>query len=382
MLGLVSLFTDMSSELVHSLLPVFMAGTLGASALIIGTVEGAAEGLALVVKVFSGYLSDVFGRRKPLVVLGYSLAALTKPLFPLAGSISWVLGARLLDRVGKGIRGAPRDALVADITPESIRGAAFGLRQALDTVGAIAGPALAIGFMLIYAGAIRTALWAAVVPGFIAVAILVFAVSEPDRKAAPVAARLPFSRAGLRSLGARYWRIVLVGALLTLARFTEAFLVLRASNLGLSNTWVPLVMIVMSLVYTLASYPAGKWSDSNGRRRVLGAGVVALLAADVVLALATDPMWLMAGVSLWGLHMGLTQGTLSTLIADVAPGNLRGTAFGVFNLVSGVVLLAGSAAAGELWDVFGAAAPFWAGAGLALLGLAAVLTLPKPAARS
>jgi MFS family permease len=378
-LGIVSLLTDMSSEFIHALLPVFLFGTLGASALAIGLIEGAAEGLALATKVFSGYLSDVFGRRKPLIVLGYGLAALTKPLFPLAASVHWVLGARLLDRVGKGIRGAPRDALVADVTPKEIRGAAFGMRQALDTVGGFAGPLLAIGAMLYFVGDIRAALWIAVVPGVVAVALLLFAVREPERTKR-VAAKLPLSREGLRRLGGTYWKLVAIGSLLTFARSTEAFLVLRGSNLGLSNTLVPLVLVVMSLVYTLAAYPAGKWSDQGGRRPLLVAGMLVLAVADVVLALAGGLVGLFAGIALWGLHMGLTQGLFAAYIADLAPGELRGTAFGVFNLATGFVLLLASALSGFVWDAFSPAATFWMGGALALVGAAALFALPRRAA--
>ncbi len=376
-LGIVSLLTDMSSEFIHALLPVFLAGTLGASALAIGLIEGAAEGLALATKVFSGYLSDVMGRRKPLIVLGYGLAALTKPLFPLAGSVHWVLGARLLDRVGKGIRGAPRDALIADVTSKEVRGAAFGMRQALDTVGGFAGPLLAIGAMLHFAGEIRSALWIAVVPGLVAVGLLVFVLREPESAPGRVAAKLPLSREGLGRLGGAYWRLVALGSLLTFARSTEAFLVLRGSNLGLSNTLVPLVLVAMSLVYTLAAYPAGKWSDSGGRRPLLIAGMMVLALADVVLALAGGLFALFAGIALWGLHMGLTQGLFAAYIADLAPGELRGTAFGVFNLATGVVLLAASALSGLLWDVVSPAATFWMGATLAVIGAAALFALPK-----
>ena len=376
-LGIVSLLTDMSSEFIHSLLPVFMAGTLGASALMIGLIEGAAEGLALATKVFSGYLSDVLGRRKPLVVLGYGLAALTKPLFPLAGSVHWVLGARLLDRVGKGIRGAPRDALIADVTPKEVRGAAFGMRQSLDTVGGFAGPLMAIAAMAYFVGDIRSALWIAVVPGFVAVALLVFAVREPESAPGRVAARLPLSREGLRRLGGTYWRLVAIGSLLTFARSTEAFLVLRGSNLGLSNTLVPLVLVAMSLVYTVAAYPAGKWSDQGGRRPLLIAGMLVLAIADVVLATASGMVGLFAGIALWGLHMGLTQGLFAAYIADLAPGELRGTAFGVFNLATGVVLLAASALSGLVWDQFSPATTFWMGAGLAVVGAAALFALPR-----
>ncbi len=375
-LGFVSLFTDMGSEMVHALLPVLLVGTLGASALTVGLIEGAAEALVLITKVFSGYISDAFGRRKPLVLLGYGLAALVKPLFPLAGSLGMVVSARMLDRLGKGIRGAPRDAMVADMSPAEVRGAAFGLRQSMDTVGAVLGPLLAVGLMALFLGNIRAVLWVAVLPGLVAVALLVFAVREPPHEHKP--ARLPITRAGLASLGPAFWRIAIVGGLLSLARFSEAFLILRGAQLGLSNTYVPLVLVVMSVVYTLAAYPAGVLSDRWSRRGLLGLGMVALIAADGVLALATSPTAVFVGAALWGLHMGLTQGLLAAMIADATPAAYRGTAFGVFSLIAGLALLVASAVAGALWDWQSPQATFFAGAALAAVALIAVRTLPAP----
>lgn len=375
-LGLVSLFTDLGSEMVHSLLPVFLVGTLGASALVVGLIDGLAEALALATKVFSGWISDAVGRRKPLVLLGYGLAAATKPLFPLAGSVGWVLGARLLDRFGKGIRGAPRDALVADITPPELRGAAYGLRQSMDTLGAVLGPLAAIGLMLAFAGDVRTVLWFAVLPGIVAVAIIVFLVREPERAAGHAKPRMPLSRAALAQLGGDYWRVVLLGALLALARGTEAFLVLRASSLGVADAWVPLVMVGMSLAFTGVAYPAGRWSDRADRRVVLACGLALLCVADLVLALADGWLALGLGVALWGAHMGFTQGVFSALVADAAPGPLRGTAFGFFNLLSGLAILVAGVAAGFAMDRFGAPAPFWLGAGLSLLALPLLVLLP------
>ena len=374
-LGFVSLFTDMGSEMVHSLLPVFLAGTLGASALVIGLIEGTAEALVLITKVFSGYISDAYGRRKPLVLLGYGLAAVVKPLFPLAGSVGMVVTARLLDRLGKGIRGAPRDALVADMAPPEIRGAAFGLRQSMDTVGAVFGPLLAVGLMTLFLGNIRTVLWFAVLPALVAVALLVFAVREPAHVIKP--ARLPITREGLASLGRPFWLVVLVGGLLSLARFSEAFLILRGAQLGLSNTYVPLVLVVMSVAYTASAYPAGILSDRRGRRGLFGTGMVVLVLADVLLATSTRPAMVFVGAGLWGLHMGLTQGLLATMVADTAPPNYRGTGFGVFSLFAGVALLMASIIAGLLWDQMGAASTFAAGGIFALLTLCALPLLPR-----
>ena len=370
-LGFVSLLMDVSSEMVHSLLPLFMVGTLGASALVVGLIEGLAEATALIVKVFSGVLSDWWGQRKRLAVLGYALGALTKPLFALAPGIGTVLTARLLDRVGKGVRGAPRDALVADLAPPNMRGAAFGLRQSLDTVGALLGPLLAVGLMLLWANDFRAVFWVAVVPGLLAVVLLVVGVREPER-AAGVRRENPIRRENLRRLGHAYGWVVALGAVFTLARFSEAFLVLRAEQSGVPLALVPLVMVAMNLVYAASAYPFGRLADRMDHRLLLALGLVVLMAADLVLA--ADAHWttLLAGVALWGLHMGMTQGLLATMVAEVAPADLRGTAFGFFNLVSGVALLLSSAIAGLLWDQWGARFTFVAGAafgGLALLGL-------------
>jgi len=369
-LGFVSLFMDTSSELVHSLLPVFLVSVLGASMTSVGLIEGVAEATALVTKIFSGTLSDYLGRRKALTVLGYGLAAVTKPLFPLAGSVGLVLTARIIDRIGKGIRGAPRDALVADLSPPHLRGASFGLRQALDTVGAFAGPVIAIVAMGLMANDMRAVFWIAVIPALASMVILLAFVNEPDRRADAGPTRVPIRLADIKTLSSAYWAVVTVGAILTLARFSEAFLVLRASGTGLAITFVPLVLVVMNVAYAASAYPAGVWSDRAGRRVVLLAGVGVLVLADVVLAMASTLWIVMVGVFLWGLHMGLTQGLLATMVTDTAPATLRGTAFGAFNLVSGVAMLAASVLAGLLWDRFGATGTFMAGAVFSLISLA------------
>lgn len=368
-LGFVSLFMDTSSELVHSLLPVFLVSVLGASMTSVGLIEGVAEATALVTKIFSGTLSDYLGRRKGLTVLGYGLAAVTKPLFPMAGSVGMVLTARFIDRIGKGIRGAPRDALVADLSPPHLRGASFGLRQALDTVGAFAGPVVAVVAMGLLANDIRAVFWIAVIPALMSMAILLAFVNDPDRRAGGRTIRVPLRLADVKTLSPGYWAVVTVGAVLTLARFSEAFLVLRASGTGLAITFVPLVLIVMNIAYATSAYPAGVWSDRADRRVVLLAGVAVLVLADVVLALASTIRLVMVGVFLWGLHMGLTQGLLATMVTDTAPATLRGIAFGAFNLVSGIAMLAASVLAGLLWDRFGPTGTFAAGAMFSLISL-------------
>lgn len=376
MLGFVSLLMDVSSELIHSLLPVFLVTSLGVGALTVGLIEGAAEATALIVKVFSGVLSDYWGRRKPLAVLGYGLGALSKPLFALATTSGMVLGARLIDRVGKGIRGAPRDALLADLAPASVRGAAFGLRQSLDTVGAFVGPLLAVGLMLLWANDFRAVFWVAIIPGFLSVALLIVGVREPQRPrdADPVN---PIRRENLKQLSRAYWWVVAVGAMFTLARFSEAFLVLRAADGGLPIAYTPFVLIGMNVVYALAAYPFGQLSDRVSHSKLLAAGIVVLVAADAALAASTHWISLALGIGLWGLHMGITQGLLARMVADTAPVALRGTAFGFFNLVSGVAMLIASALAGWLWDAFGASWTFVAGGGLAAVALLAMLFRPR-----
>jgi MFS family permease len=371
-LGFVSLLMDVSSELIHSLLPVFMFTALGISAFSIGLIEGAAEATALIVKVFSGVLSDWWGRRKPLAVLGYGLGALSKPLFALAGGAGLVVAARLMDRVGKGIRGAPRDALVADLAPPDMRGAAFGLRQSLDTVGAFLGPLLAMGLMLLWANDFRAVFWVAVIPAFLSVALLIFGVQEPERNAEGARVN-PIRRENLRRLPVAYWWVVGIGAIFTLARFSEAFLVLRAAQGGLPLAFTPLVLIAMNVVYAASAYPLGKLADSMSHASLLAAGLVVLIAADA--ALAWDGHWLAVwlGVVLWGLHLGMTQGLLAAMIADTAPADLRGTAYGFFNLASGIALLVASALAGLLWDSFGAAFTFVAGGIFSMLALVAIV---------
>jgi MFS family permease len=372
-LGFVSLFMDLSSELVHSLLPVFLVGTLGASALTVGLIEGVAEATALIVKIFSGAISDFIGRRKSLLLIGYGLAALTKPLFPLAVSAEMVFTARLLDRIGKGIRGAPRDALVADVAPPAIRGACFGLRQSMDTVGAFLGPALAIVLMAWFHDDIPRVLWFAVVPALVAVGLLVTGVSEPPHDMPAQRFRSPIRLEAVQRFSSAYWWVVAVGAVFTLARFSEAFLVLRAQQVGLSVTWVPLVMVVMALFYTLSAYPAGTWSDRIPRTTMLSAGLVLLVLADIVLAHAASVALALCGVALWGLHMGFSQGILAALVADTTPQELKGTAFGVFNLVSGLSMLLASGIAGWLWQAHGAAVAFYAGAAFSSAALLLLL---------
>lgn len=370
-LGFVSMLMDISSEMIHSLLPLFMVSSLGASSTMIGLIEGAAEATTMLVKVFSGSLSDYLGKRKWLAVLGYSMSALSKPLFALAPGIGLVFSARLADRIGKGIRGAPRDALIADICPAQSRGAAFGLRQSLDTIGAFLGPLIAVGLMLLWANNFRQIFWLAVLPALLAVLLLVFYVEEPDTQKKRMLS-YPISRANLQRLGPNYWSVVLLGAVFTLARFSDAFLILRAQQVGVPIALVPLVMVAMNVVYAACAYPFGKLSDQINRVHLLAAGLLVLILADLVLAYSQHWLALLLGVCLWGLHMGMTQGLLAAMVAATAPADLRGTAFGFFYLISGVALLIASAVAGVLWDHYGAQFTFYAGAGFCLMSLLAL----------
>ena len=372
MLGFVSLLMDISSEMIHALLPLFMVGTLGMSVALVGLLAGLAEATALTRKVVSGVISDWFGKRKPLAVLGYGLGAATKPLFALATGPGMIFTARLLDRVGKGIRGAPRDALVADIAPPEQRGAAFGLRQSLDTVGAFLGPLLAVGLMLLWANDFRAVFAVAIIPAALCVALLVLGVQEPERPAGAPRVN-PISQASLQRLPRAYWWVVGVGAVFTLARFSEAFLVLRAEQVGIALALVPLVMVAMNAVFSVTAYPFGKLSDRVSHRRLLLAGLAVLVLADVVLAASTHWTGLLLGVALWGVHMGMTQGLLAAMVADTAPADLRGTAYGFFNLMSGLAMLAASVVAGLLWQYWGPAWTFGAGAMFSAVAMAALL---------
>ncbi len=379
-LGFVSMFMDVSSEMIHGLLPVFLVGTLGVSAATLGWIEGVAESTASIAKLFSGTLSDRFGKRRPLMLLGYGLAAITKPLFPLAGSAATVFAARFIDRIGKGIRGAPRDAYVADVTAPEQRGAAYGLRQSLDTVGAFAGPLIAIALMLMWNDDLRRVLWIAVIPAFIALAILFVWVREPERHLAAGLTRVnPLASHDWKRFPSSFWKLLVVVALFTLMRFSEAFLVLRGQDAGLTATYAPLALVVMSGVYMLSAWPAGILSDRLPRLGMLVVGCLVMLGADVLLAFGDGRIAVLLGIGLWGLHMGLTEGLLAAYVADDAPEDLRGSAFGAMNLVRGVLLLFASAGAGALWTHGGPRETFLAGAAMAVITtFAAIALLQRP----
>ncbi|WP_419421647.1 MFS transporter (plasmid) [Legionella sp. D16C41] len=374
-LGFVSLLSDIASEMIHSLLPIFMVSVLGASALTVGLMEGIAESTALMVRVFSGAMSDYLHKRKMLAVLGYGIGAISKPMFAIASTVGLVFVARIFDRIGKGIRGAPRDALVADIAPSTMLGAAFGLRQSLDTVGAFIGPLLALVLMIFLGNSFRAVFWVAVIPGILSVVVLWLAVQEPKQSTKTKKIN-PIHWRELQRLSMRYWWVVVIGGIFTLARFSEAFLLLRAQQMGLAITWMPLILIAMNLIYSISAYPFGKLADMISHNKLLIIGLVILIVADLMLAFGNSLTWVFIGVCLWGLHMGATQGLLATMVADTAPTDLRGTAFGFFSLLNGIAMLIASGIAGLLWDQLGSAFTFKTGALFCLLALLGIAIMP------
>ncbi len=370
-LGMVSLLTDISSEMIHSVLPLFLVSQLGAAVLTVGLIEGIAEATASVVKVFSGALSDYLGKRKALAVLGYGLSTFVKPLFFFATSPAWVLVARFADRVGKGIRVAPRDALVADTTPVSMRGAAYGLRQSLDTVGAFLGPLTAFGLLAIAPQNFRLIFALALIPGFLAVSLLVAGIQEPEGKTAQPKTN-PLRWEALGTLGSKYWFLLAIALLFNLGNSSDAFLLLRAQQSGIGAAFVPLTLVVMNVFYSLSAYPAGVLSDRIGRLELLVSGFLIYALAYLGFAFVQQPWQVWGLFALYGLHLGLSQGILLALIADTVPLELRGTAFGFLNLVVGIALLPASLLAGYLWESVAPSATFIAGsffAVLAVLGL-------------
>lgn len=370
-LGFISLFMDVSSEMIHALLPLFLTTTLGASVIVVGIIDGIAESTASIAKVFSGYISDKIGRRKPMILVGYGLGAISKPLFAIASASMIILGARFADRIGKGLRGAPRDALVADVTPSEIRGRAYGVRQSLDTVGAFVGPLIAIALMALLSNDMRAVFWLALIPALIAVLLVIFGVE--DRSVGDTRKGPPIRLGDLKRLNVGFWHVAALGVVFSLARFSEAFLVLKANAEGLPLALAPLVLVVMNVVYALGAAPAGAVSDRTSPRTLLFWGLIALFAADMALAFGPGLWGIFLGIALWGAHMALTQGLLTKLVADHAPDDLRGSAFGFFNLATGVTLLIASVVAGTLWETIGSQATFVAGGMFALVASAMLL---------
>lgn len=366
-LGFVSLLMDISSEMIHALLPLFMAGTLGASAIWIGLVEGIGEGTALIAKVFSGVVADRFGHKKRLVFVGYFLGVISKPVFALAGSMPVVLAARFFDRIGKGLRGAPRDAIVADVTDESIRGAAYGLRQSLDAAGAFVGPLLATLLLLLWTENLRSIFWIALIPGAACLALILFGVED---NVTPTVNTKRIARKDLKIvMTPAFVQLVILGTLFSLARFSNAFIVLRAADIGIEHAWIPMTLVLMNIAFSLSSYPFGKLADTLNPMKLLALGMVLLVLANLLFAYAANYRILAAGIVLFGMHLGATQGIFSTIISEIAPSEVRATAFGIFNFFSGLALLASGLVAGSLWEYMGAQYCFGGGVVFALITL-------------
>lgn len=377
LLGLVSLLTDISSEMIFAVLPVYLSTVMGMPMAVIGLIEGLAEATAAIVKIFAGLLADRWGRCRGLIVFGYALSAATKIVFPLAGVAAPIFAARIVDRVGKGLRTAPRDALIARVSPLAIRGKCFGVRQTLDSVGAVIGPLIAIVVMGWTGGDFTSVFWIAVLPGLLAVAVVVHLKEAP----APLPlANAVLGRSGFAALGPMFWWITTLAVVMTLGRGAKAFLVLRTENVGTALWLVPLVFVIMNLVYALVAFPAGLLADRMNRHRLLTSGIALLVASDLILTLADRPWVVLAGVLLWGLHFGVTQGLLATLIADAVPDARHGTAFGIFNFASGFAMVAAGAGGGVVWDLWGPSALFAAGLAASLLAFA--LSLRPPMGRS
>lgn len=372
-LGAVSLLTAMSSAMVYGLLPIFLLKVLGASTAVVGLLEGAAEGTSSLMKILSGALSDRFGRRKPLLVLGYTLSAFNKMLFPLSEAVSSVIIARIVDRVGKGIRDAPRDAFLTDITPSEIRGSGFGLRLTFYTTGFVLGPLTAIGLMAVSGDDFRLVFWMAVVPAFAAIVILLWAVREMPGQRLPAARWWPIRVSDLRSFAAPFWWWIAIAGLLSLARFSQAFLVLKAHDVGVDAAFVPIILVLTHTVYAAAAYPFGVLADRLDRRAQLGGGIAILIVADLVLMSATSFEVTAFGAALWGLQMAVTQGLLAASVADAAPDAFRGTAFGIYELAVGLATFIASAVAGALWMAGGAMLTFAAGACMAAVAILMLL---------
>lgn len=376
-LGTVSLLMDISTELIHSLLPIFMVSVLGANLTYVGIIEGIAESTALMTKMFSGTISDFLNKRKILVGLGYGLSAITKPLFPLANSLSIVLFARFFDRIGKGIRDAPRDALISDLAPYKGRGASFGLRQALDSMGAVIGPLMAMLFIYIFSGNIRYVFWIATIPAILAVLVLIFGVTEPEKNSLQIQHPKEWVLYWykIRHLNKAFWYLLFIGGVLALARFSEAFLILKANSVGVSLAWLPSIMIVMNIAFASSSFPAGALSDVIGRQAILSSSILLLFMAEIILGFSSTIWMTMIGVIIWGLHMGLSQGLLAAMVADSTPEHLRGFAYGIFYFVCGIATLFSSIIAGMIGDRWGIPFLFYFASVFSTIAILALLYL-------
>jgi len=380
LLGCVSMLTAMSTAMIQGLLPVFLVRVLGASMASVGLIEGLAEAANSFIKIFSGATSDWIGRRKPLVVFGYALSATVKTLFPIAETVPTVLAARVIDRLGKGIRDAPRDAFLADITVPEIRGSGFGLRLALAIAGFVFGPLIAVALMRLSGNDFRLVFWIALAPAYLSIVVLLLAVKELPFAVDAGERRFSIQGKDLAALPARFWWVIAIAGLLALARFSQAFIVLKADDVGLEAAFLPIMLAVMYLVYSMTAYPFGVLADYVDRRLQLGIGAVVLIGADVILATAGDIWWTVLGAALWGLQMGVTQGLLGATVADAAPDHLRGVAFGFYDVANGVAALGASAGAGMLWTVAGPAAAFGTGAFIAAAATLMLMLRPLPKA--
>jgi MFS family permease len=360
---------DLSSEMILSILPIFLVTGLGVSVLTLGLIEGLAEGVASVIKAFSGALSDYLKKRKILVVIGYGLSTLTKPFFALASTATWIFVARFVDRLGKGIRGAPRDSLIADSTSTKIRGTAYSLRQTLDTLGAVLGPIFAIIILYLTTNNFRLVLWFAVIPAVLCIVVLIFGVKESTLKKNISRKKSYFLFENFLKITPVIWLFFLTVFILNLGHFSEAFLLLRSQEIGLKVSFIPVVFVVMNVAYAIVAVPFGHLADRGGFFILIVCGFLILVLADIILALTNSVGWMFVGIIFWGIHLGMTQGLLLAMISKLSPLELRGTSFGLFHAISGVALLTASLIAGYLWQYYYSGLIFFVSAIITLVGI-------------
>lgn len=351
--------------MIFPLLPAFLVGVLGASATSLGLIEGVAEGTSALLKLVAGRVADKTGRLKGLTTLGYTISGIAKPLVALA-TLPWhVLGVRFSDRVGKGIRSAPRDALLAASATEETMGRAFGVHRAMDTAGAMLGPLVAFAILALAPGEYRLVFGLAAIPALLSVFVLIAFVR--DRRPESLPANADPSLAGAGQLGGKFWKLLAIVAVFSLGNSSDAFALLRAQDLGVPAALLPILWFGFNSLYTAVAWRSGGWSDRVGRRRVLVVGLLIYAASYAAFAAAGNVLQVVGAFALYGLYYGFTEGVLRAAIADAVPSNRRGTAYGVYYAVTGGLALVASLGAGWLWDVYGPAVPFGMGAGLALV---------------
>ncbi len=376
--GFVTLLMNVSTIIIFSLSPLYLTSVLGISMISLGILEGAVEASSWFTRIFAGVFSDYFHRRKPFLFAAYSLAASSRLIFPLVPSAGWIFFARFVDRVSNGIQATPREALIGDVAPIDLKGACYGLRQTLGMFGSFAG-AFMLMFLMHWSNAnFELAFWAAVIPPFFALLILAKFVRDPIAlKIKNKPARKIFHLPHISDLTFNYWRVVIIASIFMLSNYSGAFMILQATNAGLSTCEVPLVMVIQNIMAFASAFPAGWLSDRIGRRILLGVGFSITVGANLLLACTTTKLCVLGGVALWGLQLGINQSLLVAKVADTAPEELRGTAFGLYYFSIGVALFISNYVAGWLSTKYGSEMIFYVSAGVAAFAVACVTFIPK-----